>query len=719
MTISIRTFRICSVVIVPLSLFWPSHGLSQNTVKPTDSNAVMVVGCPQGVDFESYNGTNDPYTVTSVDITNPFNFLPWIKSRDVALAEDISRLVKQKPFTRALTVDKAFEMIEAADLLPGATHVRLKALIIVVVVSCQGSSRNINISYQIYTSQIAPAASGTAEGQKEVEETPQNIAGLTLTTNRAFLPSTLIPRVAFDSTDKLSAGGSVTFPVCSTRPCKLPLQLVISGQGSQAMHTFHSALQLSVDSVGPILHSNYLLSYDLSSTPTGAGQLRRAVGSLQYSGTGRAFLAGNVNARFGMLLEKGDEQSYLRVPLPAGAPTASAVGALKLYAGLDSRFSHSVLSSSFGFELGSTDVTSGIQWRKYIGDVHDDFWHTLGKHTIAVDSRLSVGSLQAVGRTPISERFFGGNYEQWFMPDDSWQIRSNPVIRAISGRRFFNTSAGAGGDSFVAANFTAAYSVWQEPLVPYEVRNDTDFKRILDAQIGTATSLDQLHYVTNDPSYKAIVSNLPAIAEVLKELSQEVSDTQRKHPDEFATQFKSCSSALRVATSRTKSALAASDSKQYGLVSALLRVDPTEDRLSRTIATCGDLNSHLKDLTSVNVTPLIKEQILIENAFISIDHNQAQKKAKSDMAFVSRTIHTLFNEVNLASVGPVAIVDFAHIGPTGSGVNGTRYGPGGGLRLELASAVSFTVAYARNVIGNSGEGSGALVFSITMRDLFH
>jgi hypothetical protein len=89
------------------------------------------------------------------------------------------------------------------------------------------------------------------------------------------------------------------------------------------------------------------------------------------------------------------------------------------------------------------------------------------------------------------------------------------------------------------------------------------------------------------------------------------------------------------------------------------------------------------------------------------------------MAFVKQALHTLFKDVNLTSVSPVSIFDVAKIGPTSSTVDGTRYGPGGGVRLELASIVNFTAGYARNVNARPGEGSGAIFFSIGVRDLFH
>jgi hypothetical protein len=105
--------------------------------------------------------------------------------------------------------------------------------------------------------------------------------------------------------------------------------------------------------------------------------------------------------------------------------------------------------------------------------------------------------------------------------------------------------------------------------------------------------------------------------------------------------------------------------------------------------------------------------------FKQIDEARAQKQATNDMAFTRRTLNTLFNDVNIYSISPVIVFDVARIGPASGGLGGTRYGPGGGIRLELASVAHFTLGYAWNVKGGPGEGRGNVFFTIGIRDLFH
>ena len=587
-----------------------------------------------------------------------------------------------------------------------------------VVVHCSGT--NADLVYQVFSSQILPSVSGTPEGQKEAQQSPQSATGLTQGSFPSATPLNLTPSFGFDSTDKLYSGGQLRLKLCAI--CDFPLQFVAEGQGSQAMESIHIAFKGSQDSLGPIAHSDYLLNYNKVALPTGAGQVQSALASLQYLGTTRAFFGGNVSARFGGLVEKGNEQAQIGNGVPSDALTSGSVNAVKLYGGLDSRLPNHVLSASIGVELGTANLASGVQWKKYVGDVRHDFWHTLGDHhSFDLESRLTVGAIQTAASIPVAERFFGGNYEQFFMPDDSWQIRANPVIRAIPGSRLYQTQDGPGADHFLAYNLTAALGVWRRPLVPSEVNNDPDFANLLKGQLRTATSFTQLHYAATDPHYLNIVYELPSILSDLNRLNAAVSSAQHLHPDQFATTFKSCTSAIKMAIGRTTSARQSSDAQQYGLVSTLLKSDPDEDRLTKVIQRCGDqvLISAPVALSNRDLQPVIDEQNKIEREYALIDQKAAARKAAADIVFVRRALDTLFHDVNLFSISPVAIFDVVNIGSTLPGTKGTRYFPGAGLRLDLASAVNFTIGYARNLTPGPGEGSGAIFFSMGVRDLFH
>lgn len=136
------------------------------------------------------------------------------------------------------------------------------------------------------------------------------------------------------------------------------------------------------------------------------------------------------------------------------------------------------------------------------------------------------------------------------------------------------------------------------------------------------------------------------------------------------------------------------------------------------VDSCAQLNQKLNDPAVRDATAAVASaRQALQNEFNAIDQSVAKQKAQNDMAFVSRTIKTLFHDLNLYSIGHIAVLDRAAIGPAAPG--GSRLGQGAGVRLELANSVSFNLGYAWNVDYQPGEGKGALIFAIKVRDFFH
>ena len=195
---------------------------------------------------------------------------------------------------------------------------------------------------------------------------------------------------------------------------------------------------------------------------------------------------------------------------------------------------------------------------------------------------------------------------------------------------------------------------------------------------------------------------------------------QGTHAGQAEDQFEACTDAIKAVSRRLK--LAISTSKvPYGSIADVLSVDPDDDQLLNVQQACEkDLNSTLKDasLTSAtNKVETLRTQLTAE--FNKIDTKAAAKQARDDMAFTRRTLNTLFNDVNIYSISPVFVFDMARIGPRNGAFAGMRYGPGAGIRFELATTAHFTFGYAWNVNQGPGEGRGNIFFAIGVRDLFH
>jgi len=271
---------------------------------------------------------------------------------------------------------------------------------------------------------------------------------------------------------------------------------------------------------------------------------------------------------------------------------------------------------------------------------------------------------------------------------------------------------------------TAAYTVWRKPLVPQELTDDEDFKTELEKSIDTITGNLQNFEATKDTHYRSLVQELPRISTALGSLKDALTAGQQARPGQFEAEFKQALRAVNTAIIRTDSAVQATDPVgQYGLIRALLSPSDAEgeNRLAKALKAVSDLMSVLgTDAGIANaVGGVTAVRNTMESEFQQIDQERARLSAVAEMAFTRRTLHTLFNDVNIYSISPVFVFDVARIGPRDGVFGGTRYGPGAGIRFELATTAHFTFGYAWNVNQGPGEGRGNIFFAIGVRDLFH
>jgi hypothetical protein len=562
---------------------------------------------------------------------------------------------------------------------------------------------------------------GATESQATAEKSPQTTTGLAQAGN----PFHFTPAGGYNRSYGAFGGGRIQITP------KLGAfhwfdAFTAEGQGSYSMRSLSAALSGSANRPGWLRHAGWRLNYLNSSEPAGATRLKMARLSGQIDGETRPFWQGTVLARFGAMLAGGNMQSGVPAGLlPLQTVANAGYGSLKSYLGLTSRTSHNVLSISYGLELGSVGPSARVDWRKHIGDVADEFWIPIGDHKpLAVESRFTAGGIQIPHSIPLAARFFGGNGgagEQFFVPGDAWQIRDQPVIRAIPANRFYLTAQGAGADRFTSINLTVSYPVKSQPIVPKDLSKDPEFNKLLHGQIVSATSADQNYYTWKDPNFGAALDKLRNLAKLLDALQAATDAAQAAHPGQLPDQFGDCIVNIGTAAFYVRSALADKGVAQYGNLSALLPAPVGSDGLQSVQDACvGEVNQQLNDAGIRAAAAAVDASgAAMMKDFNAIDQQAAARKAANDIAFVKRTLNTLFKDLNIFSVGPVAVFDAASIGPARGALGGSRIGPGGGIRLELASYVNFTLGYAWNVNRQPGEGKGALFFSIGVRDLFH
>lgn len=680
----------------------------------------QAAGSCEGIDLEKAG-----FTVRNIRIDDPFDFLPWVKVRQKRAADQINALIKDKPFTYSDAADKALEIIEKENFLPDTSDARVKfRLEFVSVANC--TDGKVDLIYRIYSMQIRPVLSARPEERVKERETPQDPAGQTTVLAENVSPFHFTPTAGYDSTNLLSGGGRFEF-----RPRKflgLPFKsAIIEGEASPRMHNVSGALEGSYDSEvetgSRLAHANWLINFAHYSLPTGAGDIRGGHLTANFAAVTKPLFNGNVSLRFGGAIEGGNRQTEPGSLIIAPDTVSNAAfGMVKLYGAMDSRFRNHIFSASYGLELGSVGPAARVDWHKHILDARHQFWYSLGNHHLLdVESRFTLGRLRVPGTVPLPERFFGGRNEEFLIANDDWQIRANPVIRAIPGNRFFQTVEGAGGREFFSYNLTVAYGVWRATLVPEELTTDDDFKSELEGAITTVTNTLQNYYSSKDPHYNNVVSQLPAAQTALNDLKNAVAAAQASHPAQFADEFKACTRAVNGALRRINSAITPQGADPFGLIMSVLSDDPDEIQLLKVNQACEvDLNGPLNDASITAATSRVETLRKAMTAeFSQIDEERAQKKATADLAFTRRTLNTLFNDVNIYSISPVFVFDMARIGPRNGTFAGTRYGPGAGIRFELATTAHFTLGYAWNVKRGPGEGRGNIFFAIGVRDLFH
>jgi hypothetical protein len=662
------------------------------------------------------------FSVRSVQLESPFSFLPWVKERMESAQKEISVKLKDQRFQYKTAIGfglDTIETIEKQGFLPDAQDFRFAFRVeMVAVKNC--SDQKLDLIYRVYSSQILPSLSGIPESRIVERETPQTAAGQTSVKAPSSSPLHLTPLGSYDSLKKFAPG--LRTQLLKKGLLGLPLQsLVVEGEGTNEMQSAAAAISGSTDSQSWIAHLEWSLSYAYLSSPTGVGDIKTSTVSAQFSGLSRPFWGGKIALRFGGLLQGGNSQSNLRtIALPPKTVDSAGIANLKLYAGLDSRFSRNILSATYGLALGGVDTASRVDWRKHIVDVRHEFWYPLGDHhTFELESRFGAGKIQVPGKIPLAERFFGGNTERLFIPGDNWEIRAEPFIRALPASSLFRTPQGPGGTAFVNYNLTAAYAIWRKPLVPSEITNDDDFQNTLQDTIDTFTNNLQNSFVVKDTHYKGTRAKLPELQTALGELLSTVQALQQ--PGQFETDFKACIRAIKRAAGRADDA--AKDQEDVGSLRDLLSpsVDVDENRLVKSAAATKQLLTDLGTPAGLAQKLAIVEEIhsKMETEFGAIDQVRAAAEAKAIMNPSRRMLDTLFKDINILAISPVFVFDIAKLSPRSNTFGGTRYGPGGGLRFEIATIAHFTAGYARNSKRQPGEAKGSFFFSIGLRDLFH
>ncbi|HWH39443.1 MAG TPA: hypothetical protein VNU21_06360, partial [Usitatibacter sp.] len=560
--------------------------------------------------------------------------------------------------------------LEALNLPPDADGAQVQvSLVLSSVENC--ADKELDVVYWLYSTRVLPSVSATPESRKLEASSPERALGLETTGKYS-----LVPRMGYDPAQHLYAGGRWSYR--NAGDGRWPVDFLgIDAIASGNMHDVSIAGGGSVKSLPDwATLSDWQLQYLDKAEPSEGSVLRKRALATQWVAMTRPLGSVGLPARLGGSVELGSSHSGLAAAAsPADAITQGDYGLAKLYLGTIGSWDRQSFAGSIGVEAGSSGTGGGLDWIKYVGDISHNLAIRVGDHrNLDIDSRLSGGYIDVRGEIPIGARFFGGAHEESFIAGDSWNLRSNPVVRSIPANHFALGSAG--GTRFVSYNLTAGVPLWRRPMVPSELYGNAEFGQYLEGQLNSATSVLQTDYEATDARFKAVMARMEELGTQLSTLDAAVRAARAASPGQLHDLFDACDASIVRAQSRIKAALKAKGGGRVGYVQSLL----DEDRLSRIQSACiVALNSQVHDeaIAHTGVTILETEQ-RIRDDMAAVDHAAAAKNAGREMGFVRTVINRLVYDLNIAAVGPVFMFDIARMSAPDHPAE-TKRGIGAGL----------------------------------------
>lgn len=707
-----------TLVRVALLLFAVSTGpVFAQSLPPGPAAVETRTGCPARTDYQAGN-----YEIGNVTIVTPFDLLHL---------RSLSRLITnlKQEYLAALgvktgeefkyeNIDAARLAIEGADLNTPPLGLPVSGSITLVYAeNCrvENGRNKVDLEFWYMPARVPSFWSHSFESRQSEMSDPATPAGVS---PRAF---SLSPQAGYSATSHLFGGGRLNF----TNPAAGLTNFSVGGLASPRMATVDASLSRGFQPAKAWMQRlDWALDYRFRDEPVGESQIRAGQLTTEWKAFTRPVSKLGWIFRYGGALEGGYRQSDVAPNAAEGVVSNTSYGGLKLFGGATVRTNHNSFAASYGILAAGRPGTA--DFRKQLVDVAHSWTWIHSHYPLDIDSRFNAGwiaNLCSGARdcgVPVAERFFGGNVEHNFLTDNSWVIRSQPLLRSLplNGLNQGSAGFGRGGNSFWTANFTVAFPAYRKPLIPDELLNNPGFMQRLDETPRTARQLlagayaNQDKSFTQDPGLEKSREFVPPIQKEVEAIRFVWDSRESTIPDSGREKFSQCSDDFL-------------DAVPLDVQDVLDRKDSVQ-LLSNRTSNLAKMVECLQTFSTGPADPLLQSAQRLDGLRQKIDavvqstgtFQRAVDKATEDLVLAERTIHTLFHEVNLISVGPVFVFDTGAIGPSAPGLSTLRYGIGGGARVTIASTVRFTLGYAVNANRGTNEGRGALFASLEVLDIF-
>lgn len=661
-------------------------------------------GCTSPPAFYESEG----FVVRGIVIESPFNFVSSFRR---ALEEAKGRLPAREgaPYIGA-QVTKGVAVLEAvaerettAILSPVAVTATVAFL---TDCTSAAADKSLVVLYRVYTSRFPLGYSRRFEAGPQAAENPASAAGV-----RSARLVQVEPSIRYDRTDKV-AGGVKAATRDVWRIDALDAELLASTRMQSV--TVGAADGRSLDAVG-LNTVTWRADYRYADLPLIEGARRTHVAGGLFSGDFAGLPAGAL-LRAGAAFEAGRASSAIgAAPLPPDTVAGADIFSVKAFAGGSWRLPRHALSISYGLQASATGEGFGGGFAKQLVDAaYRARLLPVDHRPIDVDVRFTGGWIANGGRLPVSERFFGGNVSEEFLPGASWSIRANPLIRSFARSELaFDGASDLGGERFLAVNASVAPTVWGRPLVPPELAGDKDFQSKVDAQMSNAELVLEQHYANQTPAFRAFVSdNVEPLREGLTTSLEVLSDAfatlEDVVPAELEERWEACDAALMDAT-LTLDGLETEGASVLATVRTLSAPGRLLDQAVGCVEEPGFKS--IRDRTTAAVASIRDAQTRMRAGLMLIDERQTMAHARSALSPARRVLDRFFHELTLASIAPIVLFDAARLG-----TDDVRYALGGGIRLSLVGSVHITAAYAVNPDVRPGERRGAVLFGLDVSE---
>lgn len=656
------------------------------------------------------------YSIRSVEIRNPFDFVPFVKHRMEVLRAGLP-VTSAPAFSEALFNESYRRLKEGVegDLTFGAPREHVNA-ISDEVENCSDQTKTVDIVYRVFSIDPFRFLDASPEVRKAGSENPAMS-----TAETAFRPRYLFrPVIGFDSATRGFGGGDFDLKI----PGGVLDSFHVSGLGSSSTRSLHAdLLHLWKPGLQLLDRLGGSVSYVNQNLPSSVLQLSEA--SLQLGATAYSKPFNHtLTFRYGGSLEGGHQQtSGLAALTSPGTVANSSRAALRLYAGLTNVTRYSESALSYVFVAGGADP-SQIEFSKHVADLAWSRRFPGKTHSPSdITVRLSGGGIASSSGLLLGDRFFGGNTIRSIGPDRSWEISNGPLVRSIPTNRF--SGSGVGGTSFYSMNFTYGKIVKSWPIIPPGIDSPA-FRDAIEAGENSAERFLRADSVNTAPEFERLIadfsksfsSDLESAGAILTAIKGRpgVSAALKTTLTQTETQRKLAQSIVRHATIPDSITGRLDPSGMKTFLGPKSKLSALSDGLRKLLTLAPEFAAQLNPVIS-SIHDHLTAFAMATDAFEAGPvASAATARAREDMRRPREVIETLVTEVNSRSFALVAITDAGRLWPDPSG---TRYAFGGGGRVSLLN-INLTLGYAVNPHPRKelGQGRGALFLSLTYTNLF-